>query len=789
MRRLLLAPLLLLSVFAKGQAPNREGSYRSSDGKTLQWRIDEHHSLVWNGTRYTPVGLRVDGTPAAINDANAAGIKDVLIDLSGDSGDWKTAVDAAEANGQRYLVRVSSLAPGTSGVAVDPASYRVAGLVGPTHVDIPLPGASRALVVVALKRDGTVLHSDTVDTKEGRLVYDTGVQPELESVVLIYPQTDRLEMPDLWERLDRHRDSLLARLRGARFGVGLRGVVNPLGRTLSLPGRDLRGVPTSPAFQAELASILEKKHTTVEGTMAAWSLGSSALSAYTEGPNGKSVLKTRFIDLARLVPLWSGTRGVSSMWDPGSGHLFACDRDKSRAWEDIREAVAQAASRRARRLCAAIRSVVDVPVVQEWNGWAGITEDRTSAFDGMAARVSGETTSDWLDSGARAVSTVARWSTPGWLVVTDDAVPSKELEPSFDDLANLGLRAVFVDSPAATIAPLAARRAIAPPPDSPVDALFYPENATNPAAVQRLPGNRWWLPTPDDGNRLDLGDQFYGYRVVTPTGIRVVMWAKTPGRYLLRMKNPLGVTVTALDGTDPDPKKTKEGLTVTMGEMPATFDGLSEIPIPDVAVKETLDRFAALLLLTDGTRRVGTDERFSFRQAASALNDNPGANYGMMRAQLRRLASLLTNIAWIEAETSLDTTFSEVAPLPGASNDQALVLRALLPPPEGFTASYNVPVVNRDAVEMWVAARLSPQRRRELEASVGGGTLFATEAPISSYGAGFAWYHMGTTRLTGGMAKVELRMRSGVGSEAAIDAIVFAPSGWRPNGVRYPTGP
>jgi hypothetical protein len=97
-------------------------------------------------------------------------------------------------------------------------------------------------------------------------------------------------------------------------------------------------------------------------------------------------------------------------------------------------------------------------------------------------------------------------------------------------------------------------------------------------------------------------------------------------------------------------------------------------------------------------------------------------------------------------------------------------------------------VATRGDVDLWVAARLPKNGRRELQALIGGQTLLATEAPLSAYGAGFAWYRLGTTQLTGGVAKVTLRMNRSVGGEAAIDALVFAPAGWRPSGVNYPYG-
>ena len=775
--------LLLVASLASAQAPRREGTYAPKDGSRTAWSIDANHTLVWGGVRYTPVGLRVDGSVAAIDAANEAGIKDLLIDLPL-AADWTPAIAEAEKNGQRYLVRIASLAPGAPAIAVDAAAYRIAGLIGPKHLDLPFPGATEALVVVALQRDRSIASRSLVPIKDGRLVYDTAVNANLANVVLVYPRTDASSTPDLWNRLDDHRDVLLARLQHTPFGKGLRGIVDPLGRG-ALPGQVVRAVPTSAAFQAEFASFLERKYQNIDSVMKTWSMGASELSTTVTGTDGRTTAKTGFADLARLVPLWSGGKGVYALWDARGDKVYSCSPN-SQIWSDIEQTVALAASRRVERLCASIRGVVDVPVVQDWTGWSGVTEGREPSVDGMGANVEGDSPTERIDAASRAVSTAARWSTHGWLVATDVQVPAKDLQPTLDDLASLGLRAAFVRGEPQDVAAAAKDRAANPPPDAPVDAVFFPENAYNPAFAQRLPGGRWWLPTPEDGNRLDLGDLFYGYRLSTAQGDRYVVWAQTPGRYLFRVLHPENARITVLDTTDPDPKKAKNGLLLTVGQYPVLIDGLQEVPVPDLSLRETLETYARLQAYAENGHRVGTDETFAFNEAATVFDQNPGGSYAAMRRNLRLLAGKLSPLAWVEAESSRDTTFSDVVPVPGASNALALGLRVALPSEEGFYANYVVNVRDRQPVEMWIAARLTPERRKELEATIGGVTLFANEAPVSAYGAGFAWYHLGTTRFAGDATNVSLRMRAGVGAEAAIDAIVFAPPGWRPRGVTYP---
>ena len=369
-RALVLAVLLAAATLGGAQAPRRGGSYAPVGGKAASWRIDDNHSLVWNDARYTPVGVRVDGTAGAVDAANAAGVKDLLIDLAVGS-EWNAAIQAAEKNGQRYLVRIGSLAPGATGVEIDPAAYRVAGLTGAKHLDLPLPGATDALVIVALQRDASIVSKEVVPVRDGRLLYDTRINAGLDNVVLIYPRTEGLELPDLWERMDAHRDALLARLRSAPFGLGLRGIVDPLGRTAALPGADgprrtdLARLPggVGRGAGAQVHHGLERDGRLVDGGIVA-----------LDGRHRRERSNRPQDHLSRsraARPSVVRREGRVPALGPGKNKFYGCAKEKSRIWEDIDEAIVQAASRRVQRLCDGIRRVVDVPIVQEWTRLVG----------------------------------------------------------------------------------------------------------------------------------------------------------------------------------------------------------------------------------------------------------------------------------------------------------------------------------------------------------------------------------------------------------------------------------
>jgi hypothetical protein len=775
------AVLLLFAVALTALSPaqRREGVYAISTGPKAAWTINEHHTLVWNGEPYVPAGVAIDGTAAAVERAHAAGVRDVLVDLPANGQGWRETVEALEAKEMRYLIRIHSLAPMAEGFAVEPQAYRVAGIDTRRTVTVDLPDATSAFVVLANRRDSTIASQGRVPIIDGKLAYEANPGPQLEHVLLIYPQTRSLEQPDFWGAMDAQRDSLLSALQRAPFGPGLRGIVNPFGRTLANTPRDLRFVPTNPYFRMELSAFLEGKYKNMQAATRFWGLGTHDLES--------------FEDLARLVPLWSGERGVQQFLDPKTNQIYTGDRINSSAWQDIAVVVNEAAARRYDRVVAAVRSVVDVPVVQEWTGWIPPVEQPRPSVDGVGMRVSGTSPSVIAESGSRAASSLLRWRTRGWLIATDvdlgDAADVAEQIPVvLDDLATLGARGFFVraESEAAMKAVAAAQKdAGALATISPV-AVFYPENATNPAAPQRLPGGRWWLPTPADGNRIDLGSLFFGYRMQEAGQDQIVLWARTPGRYRLRLTDPRRATFEMLDGSDPDVKIVRGAVELNMSQVPMLVRGTSEVPAPEAAFQETVSQFEQVMKAATALSRDITEERLFFNDNIRSYDQNPGGSLMGMRQQVLKAGFKVGDFTWIEAERPADTNFSESARLAGASGGQSLVLRTpLAPGPGGYFATYPLLAKTNEQQEVWIAARIPAERMKDVTVRVNDQVLRIGDEPVGRFGAGFAWYRVGTTRLANGQNTLQVRIENG-GSEIAIDVILLSPRPFRPNGAMPP---
>lgn len=789
-RRFLAAALTGL-VLCSAYAQRREGVYRPVGGQPTPWKIDDQGTLVWGAEPYLPVGARIEANAESIAAAKKAGVKDVIVDLPASGAGWAETFASLEAAGMRYVLRIGSMAPLAHGYAIEPQGYRISGIRESKSYAVPIAEATSAFVVLANQQSGMTLDAKRVPVKNGILTYEVGGIPAVDHVLLIYPELKGLEAPDFWRGLDEQRDTILGSLRRFPPGKGLRAIVNPLGRLLNLPGRDIRFVPNDPAFHEDFASMLEGRYKSMETLFKQWSMSSSDLSS-SFMKEGKAVSAT-WLDVARLVPLWSTTRGASLLWDPKTDKTYVCENKKSRIWADLSDAIHAVAQRRIGRLVASIHGVTDVPILQEWEGWVTPYETSQPGFDGIGVRTTGSRPSQIIETASRAASTTFRWTKPGWFAATDVELSADSLNafPGVtDDLTSMGARAVFLhtDSPGAlqTVADTAKRIAENAPLMSVGAPIYFPENAMNPAAAQRLVGSRWWLPTPTDGNRIDMGSSYFAYRISDFTGHKIVLWAKQPGRVLLRVVDPKPLVFTSCDGSNPNPKPTRGGVEVTLNEWPLVISGSEEIPVPDPAYKETETQFS---LLTDEAARRHRDlseDRMAFREAVDGFERNPGGSFSLMRQVLRRASISLASYVWIEAERTSDNNFSEAVSGAGCSGAAALALRTTLTPEGGYVATYTVPVRSRVDQEVWIAARIPAEKRNELTVNIGGQELTITGDGQSPYGNGFAWYKLGVTRLSGNSTKLKVNVVPTGASDLALDAILITPYPFRPNGVQIP---
>lgn len=771
---LLLGAIALLSCLANGQT---SGTYATPGAQPQSWSISEGHALIWDGKPYMPTGLRVEGSPDRIGEAQKAGCNDFVVELPANGMGWKAAFAQLEQGKSRYFISINSLAPMARGFAVEPDAYRITGITAPRPVNSNLPGCTSVLAVLAAQRDNDIEKMERVQLKNEEFNYLVKPGNDIEHVLYIYPETSSLETPDCWEGLDAHRDSLLAAFRQSPPGPGFRGLINPVGQMLPLHPNVLRFVPHSPYFLVEFRAYLEAKYHNVESLQHTWGMSASGIE--------------NFETLARLVPLWSENNvGVPKLWDPSNDRTYLVDSKHSHIWGDLKDVVSAAVDRRFNRLVAAIRSVANVPIIQDWVGWSSLTEGSTPV-DGVGMQVSGASPSQIEASASRATSSILRWPKSGLLVATRIRATKESLTTAYDDAVSLGARGCFFDAtdPALEKAALALNPIDASQASISPSALFFPENAMNPAEVQGLPFGKWWLPSPANGNRLDLGTHFFGYRMDDGPRTGTVLWTNLPlGRYRLHVAQTTeNIQFQTLDGTDPQPRKGKGWIEVTMGSMPLLITGTDQIPIPENALNETNVRYAAMLGVIETNNTTATEERYAFGEPLKAFDVNPGGAFAAMRDVYTRLAKRMSLFTWIEAELTRDNNFSGAAFMPECSGSGALVLRTRLDDPaQRYVATFKVQARTGAEQEVWIAAKFPADAKTGLEVEIGGQIMTIQSGPVSFYGSGFAWYKMGTTRLKPGQVRIDVAAMPGVNAEVAVDAVVLYPGAFSPKGVAIP---
>lgn len=743
------------------------------------WKVTENNTLLWNDRPYMPVGLRIDGTPEAILLARAAGAKDVIVDLPADGAGWGPALKALDEAGLRYLIAISSLAPTSTGIAVEPQGYRVPGIAAPRRVELDIPGATSALVSFVTQRDGAIQFTKRVELPSGKLSMDVDPQNELEHVLLVYPNAHDLRVPDYWSGFDKRRDEILATLKEHR-PKGLRGIVNPMGTLLSFPGSETNFVPTNRLFRLELEAFLRFKYTSVQTAIRAWSLNINDLQSFTQ--------------LSRLVPLWSNTRGIPVLWDPDTDETVGCDSKKSAAWRDIQEVLRNTATRRYSRLVKAIQQVVDVPVLQEWTGWSGPYAAQESALTGVGMRMEGTSPASLVDSACRAAATVLRWTHPAWLVATDIQVDGVEkgevlVADALTESASMGARGWFVRARTDEVRRAAISATIGS--DESLTswrtmALLYPESAMNPAAPTRLPGGRWWLPSPASGNRIDLGNSYAAYRYTDGLQSFVAIWSIGAARKTtLRVTDPKKLVFETIDGSQTGAKIVKNSIELTLPTTPVILRGSDEIPIPQDAIDETAAAIADLLDKKGGGSGLG-EEQYRLADSLAAVERNPGGAFDALRQQLNRLNMAYGKYVWLEGEQCRETTFSEPLPVPGTSRNGALALKSrLASPPEGYFANYTPAARVEGVHEIWIAANIPPKHRSEVSLRIGDQVLKIQRGPVSLYAGGYGWYKMGDVSLVKGPIALQVAVDAREGADIALDAVVLIPDRFAPNGV-YP---
>lgn len=744
------------------------------------WSVNPNNALLWSGVPYMPIGARVDGSPESIKQAVDAGIEDLIVELPANGAGWDEALAVLNTSNVRWFLAVSSAAPAALGTVVEPQGFRI-DIEGKAEIDAKFQAAEQTLAVIADKRTSAVRSYRAYLTPGGQFKQTLDTQVLTPHVALFYPVVRDLQTPDFWEGFDGHRDTLLNSLKTKTLGAGFRGIIDPMGSVAQFPTPDIMFVPRSPIFAIEMQQFLQEKYGAVETCIRAWSIGAHDITTWEQ--------------LARLVPLWSDTKGVPSLWDPVRDRIYPSDRERSTAWGDVRSVLRTTATRRYTRLVQAIRQIVDVPVIQTWGGWTGPYDSAQTGVAGVGTAFQASNISDVIESVSRPSSTVLQSAHGQVLMVTGLEIAKDarlDLETAYLDLKSMGVRGWFfrTNDPAklGEVAGLAKRHrgdtgdaGWKPKP------LFYPEGARNPAMPVKLFGGTWMLPSPAAGNRLELGSTLKGYFYSGAPRPYTVIWATgQPVETKLFMGDPKSVKVEALDGSEVRIRVRKDSIELTITETPLIFSGIQDVPVPEISYEENVLMMTALFANFSLMVDPGGDQEFLFAQNTSAFKRNPIGGYTALIKQFNTLLPKAAPYMWIEAERSPESNFGEPRYVPGASNSDCLVLESKLSTSKGYFARFPLRPRQVTEHEFWIAADIPPALRDSVALVVGGTVLKITEPPVSFYGMGLAWYKLGRATMSA-QTEVRLLVSREVSSPIKVDVLVASPTPFSPDGSRMPT--
>ncbi|MDH4387822.1 MAG: hypothetical protein QE269_03765 [Fimbriimonas sp.] len=757
------------------------------------WTVGPNLQYQWDGADYLPVGLQCSFDPELIATAKAAGIQDFNIEVPG-TGSWKAVAD--EVAGRRFFITSNTSMPGATGFTVQPQSYRVNGIRGPQSITVAVPGATRAYVVVALTRDASVISQRSYPVVNGVLRADLKAARDSDQVALIYPQGDTMEVEDLWERLDERRDTVLRQIRAMGSQPGLRGIINPLGSTPYLAARDNGFVPTNPMFQREFAEYLEQKYRNLATLVKAWQLRgidsdfSGKINERGEIVETGNSDRNAFIFAAKLVPLWNGTRGVSLMLNPAKDSTILVEQRKSSYWRDLAECISTARARRVHRIMRSLRKESGAPILQEWSGWSWFFESPDSELSGLTVKLGKLNPSSILQSLSGVLSSSLRTKRPAPLIVTDVAATPENLQNSvFEELGGLGVRGLFVraTTPEQLSLIKSAKPMVA---DSRPMGFFFPQNALNPASPRKIAGNYWSLPSPADGNRIDLGPEIRCYAINNGAGTSFVMWSeRAPIRLEYRFPEAKSALIRGVNNTVPEVTPTKTGIMMTLDSVPIVVSGSVEPPVPEVELVRMDRDVTQLLAWAESEHRDITTEVYEFRNYPELAKTSPYKALQSAQKVHRDLATVGVGYNWLEWERSTDNTFSESVADAGCSNGSYLAVRTPFGEQTGrIHASLSVSQRSAASLEVWIAARIpNPSDRARIQFRLGGQVMRIQGEPVNQYGSGFGWYNIGTTRLPSTKSEFRAELTGVSSTDIALDAVLFSPQAVTPNGLFMPS--
>lgn len=856
---LLVSVVTVLAVNAANAqfAIRSQGSYTDKDSTAHRWYINAAHTLIWDDKPFVPVGgmFQAKSWSATATDADyesdiAAltilkehGVMDIYVQPA--QGGITTVkreniqrlVDYLDTNGFTYGV---SLNDGPRepliGYVVRPGAFRQ--VVPPEGGDLrfTVPDSVSGLYFSVGTSGGDVREQGEAEV-EGDILRVTAkadndssiVDPTRQTVILLVPERvytpgnavagNEIGMRNLWEGFDAYRDNVITAFSGVHFGKGFRFLCDPLPANMALTDTFARFIPSSDAFRTEWAAFLGKKYRNLPNLISSWGIMDPQVSS--------------FEDVAKLLPLWSGGKGVSHFYHTGTKERLRTESARSAFWADLAAFKAESVRGYMNDLAVTLkRTVADVPVVYRNGSGGGWNElfaslPPTHGFDGLGIVAYGRGSDLATRSAAYTLAQAAESPKTIWLPVLGTADASyttgKEtvgydskvsLTGSFDWLRESGAKGLFVTgvkvaAPSRTAFDLSAvpeqldwlreyatildstgmrTRVESAGASQAPSAVYYPRRELPDLSPTTLTaGGGWWLPTSRVGQFYYFGAAGRAYGIEEPgAGMVYYLWNPKGTQRI-----SINVPKTALSdksasrvawSANAQGELKKQTLHLTLGPEPVRLLNYPIIPVPQEAYP--LARVEAETLIKIAKDAKSQDAgRYSLNlNSIRYQTENPYPGLRETLSFLEKLKSDQRRYYWQDAEATGAHSFDEASEKSGASGGRVLRVDAR-PDNAPATARYNINLGDDFPRDVWVA--MSPNALISLRLD---GRPLVNEATIpqkigSLYADGsLVWVHFGSTTIPRGTHVLEIR----ADGPALVDAILLCRDPFTPDGPNPP---
>ncbi len=698
----------------------------------------------------------------------------------------QSAVNVAESKKIQYLITPFRQMKGTPAFAILPGSYRIEGAQPKGEYKIPITNG-RSIYYLLVSADGYGVDAKGwVEVVNGFATIKLNLNLANEKyVLLVFPRLTESKLPDYWEGFDTSRDELLSSLRSTKFGEGFRGILNPLGTPESWTIPQGGFVPDTEMFRLEFQSFLESKYNkNIENLVRSWRLKAFEIDTFKQA--------------ARMVALFSKTRGVDRLFDPQSEAMIPVEMRDSNYWTDVQTVINNAALRRNSRLAESIRRTINVPVIFEWLGWSPVYDSLKPAGNGLAMKANGGGP-DGTQILAQGTSSFLAWENRGWFLMSSFRGfenPENAMN-LLSDSVGLGAKGWYFNLDEIIDYSFIERfqsqiRAMPTIANEFPKALYYPENARFPADTMRLPAGFWWIPTPAAGNRIEYGYGYEGYKHNSTFASFIAIWrTNQPARVRLLCREPARLIFKSHDGNPIETKINKDSVELTLGTVPIMITGSDEIPVPADALDQLVQDYK---LLSDFARKRGVnidDPRYFFEDSYRKVKENPGGAFANMVENYRKMQIGVGAFWWKEAELADKSNFGDLLLSPACSEGRALLLSSPITPPAnlGYFAEYVFRTNNPQECDFWIAGNFPKEVKPYVEILVGNLKLPLPERAVAGYGDSFNWYKIGRFTPAKGTTTITIRLAANAPVlRMSLDVILLTPFPFRPSGISMPVG-